>query len=237
MAITQQGFPNVSSPMVDTRGYIQQSWLQLLINLWARTGSSQGSSIFNAGDIKESAASGEPLGWLECNGRAVSRSTYSILFGTIGTTYGPGDGSTTFNLPDYRGRFRIGTNVSYPLGTIGGSSSTVLSVGNLPAHTHGVTDPGHTHTFTGTPHIHGTSDPGHAHPSVVPSSTNTAGTAAGATIAGNTGSALTAILVVAAIAGGTNAPNTTGIVIDPTGAGTPFTNLPPYTPVTVLIKT
>lgn len=46
-----------------------------------------------------------PAGWLECNGAAVSRTTYASLFAAIGTTYGTGDGSTTFNLPDLRGEF------------------------------------------------------------------------------------------------------------------------------------
>ena len=46
-----------------------------------------------------------PTGWLECNGAAVSRTTYSLLFAAIGTLYGIGDGSTTFNLPDLRGEF------------------------------------------------------------------------------------------------------------------------------------
>jgi phage-related tail fiber protein len=46
-----------------------------------------------------------PTGWLECSGAAISRTTYAALYAVIGTTYGVGDGSTTFNLPDFRGRF------------------------------------------------------------------------------------------------------------------------------------
>jgi microcystin-dependent protein len=49
-----------------------------------------------------------PSGYLSCNGAAVSRSAYSALFGAIGTTYGTGNGSTTFNLPDLRGEFLRG---------------------------------------------------------------------------------------------------------------------------------
>lgn len=56
------------------------------------------------GSLKEFAQSTAPAGWLECDGSAVSRSTYAALFTAIGTTYGTGDGSTTFNLPDARGR-------------------------------------------------------------------------------------------------------------------------------------
>ena len=49
-----------------------------------------------------------PNGWLICNGAAISRTTYKALFNVIGTTYGAGDGSTTFNLPDFQGKFLRG---------------------------------------------------------------------------------------------------------------------------------
>lgn len=58
-----------------------------------------------------------PFGWLLCYGQAVSRDTYHLLFKTIGTTFGVGDGSTTFNVPDLRGRVIIG------LDNLGGSSA------------------------------------------------------------------------------------------------------------------
>jgi microcystin-dependent protein len=57
------------------------------------------------GSIIMYGAATAPAGWLECNGDAVSRTTYSALFSVIGTTYGSGDGTTTFNLPDLRGEF------------------------------------------------------------------------------------------------------------------------------------
>ncbi len=60
--------------------------------------------------IISSANPATPSGYLYCNGQAVSRSTYASLFAIIGTTYGSGDGSTTFNLPDYRGYFLRGMN-------------------------------------------------------------------------------------------------------------------------------
>ena len=62
------------------------------------------SKVSKPGDICYSLRS-EKEGWLLCNGQAVSRTIYSELFATIGTTYGNGDGSTTFNVPDYRGKF------------------------------------------------------------------------------------------------------------------------------------
>ncbi len=60
------------------------------------------------------AASSVPTGWLECNGAAVSRTTYSALFAVIGTTWGNGNGVTTFNLPETRGLLPRGWNHSSP---------------------------------------------------------------------------------------------------------------------------
>lgn len=64
-------------------------------------------------------------GFLECDGRAVSRTTWASLFAKIGTTYGAGDGSTTFNLPDYSNRVPIGVSSSIDLGAKGGASTHV----------------------------------------------------------------------------------------------------------------
>lgn len=65
------------------------------------------NALLPAGSIQDYAGSSVPGGWLECDGSAVSRTTYAALFTAIGTTWGSGDGSTTFNLPDLRGRARI----------------------------------------------------------------------------------------------------------------------------------
>lgn len=58
-----------------------------------------------------------PEGWLQCNGAAVSRTTYAALFAVIGTKYGSGDGSTTFNLPNLHHKFIEGTTTSSEVGT------------------------------------------------------------------------------------------------------------------------
>lgn len=71
---------------------------------------------FKTGDIKIQTTSTIPSGWLLCNGAGISRSTFSNLFTKIGTTYGTGDGSTTFNIPDLRDRYIIGANTN-ALGT------------------------------------------------------------------------------------------------------------------------
>lgn len=64
-----------------------------------------GSSFNSPGDIKTSAVNSAQTGWLICDGSAVSRTTYADLFAAIGTTFGPGNGTTTFNLPETRGEF------------------------------------------------------------------------------------------------------------------------------------
>lgn len=63
------------------------------------------SSGVKAGTVAHFAASSAPAGWIKANGAAISRTAYAALFAAIGTTYGVGDGSTTFNVPDLRGEF------------------------------------------------------------------------------------------------------------------------------------
>lgn len=76
-----------------------------------------------------------PTGFHNCDGAAISRTTYSALFSLIGTTFGSGDGSTTFNLPNTLAKFIEGpANSSTGPGATGGS--TTISEANLPAHSH-----------------------------------------------------------------------------------------------------
>lgn len=82
-----------------------------------------------------------PAGYLACDGSAVSRSTYATLFSTIGTTWGTGDGSTTFNLPDLRGRAPIGSGTgsgltARTLAQTVGAETVQLVTSELPAHSH-----------------------------------------------------------------------------------------------------
>ena len=71
-----------------------------------------------------------PSGFLECNGAAVSRSTYSALFAIIGTTYGAGDGSSTFNVPDLQDKLALSKSNNKTLASTGGAN-TVTSTGNV----------------------------------------------------------------------------------------------------------
>lgn len=97
-----------------------------------------------------------PSGFLLCDGSAVSRTTFAALFAVLGTIWGPGDGSTTFNLPDTRGRVIVGRNPGGPahvnLGENDGQAAAARRIQHthqqaltLPAHGHGITDPSHFH--------------------------------------------------------------------------------------------
>jgi microcystin-dependent protein len=89
------------------------------------------------------AANTAPSGWMLCNGSAVSRTTYADLFTAIGTTYGVGDGSTTFSIPDMRSRVPVGAHSGHTefdtLGETGGVKEVTLTAAQsgVPAHAHG----------------------------------------------------------------------------------------------------
>lgn len=96
-----------------------------------------------------------PSGYLICDGSAISRATYASLFTLLGTTYGAGDGSTTFNLPDFRGKLPFGKAASGTGSTIAGTFGTIDHLHTGPSHTHAYTDvPNHIHVITAAPHSH-----------------------------------------------------------------------------------
>jgi microcystin-dependent protein len=100
-----------------------------------------GLAAFPTGSIISLANSAVPNGWLYCNGSAVNRATYAALFGVIDTTYGVGDGSTTFNLPDLRGRTVIGSGqgaglTNRILTQLVGEENHQLTIPEIAAHTH-----------------------------------------------------------------------------------------------------
>lgn len=120
-----------------------------------------------AGIIQQFGGTSAPTGYFICDGSAVSRTTYSSLFAAIGTSYGAGDGSTTFNLPDLRGRVAVGksTDTEFDaMGETGGAKTHTLTTSQLPAHTHDVDPASYATTSTGS-HTH-TVDP----PSITTSS-------------------------------------------------------------------
>ena len=105
---------------------------------WAQSGGGDGTP---AGNISMCGGSSAPTGWLLCDGSAVSRTTYADLFTAIGTTWGVGDGSTTFNLPDLRSRSPIGAGQgsglsNRTLASTGGAETHTLTASQMPAHSH-----------------------------------------------------------------------------------------------------
>ncbi len=109
-----------------------------------------------------------PGGWLLCDGSEASRTTFPALFAIIGIKYGAGNGTTSFNLPDARGRVAIGAGqgsglTNRTLGQSGGAEALPIGLNELPPHIHPVNDPGHLHTLTDPGHNHPHSDPGHSH--------------------------------------------------------------------------
>jgi microcystin-dependent protein len=124
---------------------------------------SGGTEIINNGELLEGGIptativpwsnASVPSGFLECNGQAVSRSTYAALFAIIGTTYGAGDGSTTFLVPDLQDNVPVGKSNNKALastggantvavtasGNVGGSTANAtLTTAQLASHSHGI---------------------------------------------------------------------------------------------------
>lgn len=170
-----------------------------------------------------------PTGFLLCNGSLQLRSTFSALFAIIGTTFGAGDGSSTFNLPDFRGRspMGFGTGTGLTARTIGqgiGVETIALSTANLAAHNHVI-------TVSNPPHDHGIAPNPHSHTYV------NAIQSAGATLVAGSGF-------------GFGADNTSGVTLNialtatavtatsaNTGSGTAHANIQPTLVVNFIIKT
>lgn len=135
-------------------------------------GIAQSVSSSPTGALTAFAGSSAPTGWLLCYGQAVSRATYAALYSVVGTTYGSGDGSTTFNIPDMRGRVPValdnmgGTDadrltVANTLGDTGGKEKHLLIVSEMPSHTH--LQNAHNHAQTNHTHANTLTDNNHTH--------------------------------------------------------------------------
>jgi len=121
-----------------------------------------GVSGVPTGCVVEFAGTVAPSSFLLCDGAAYSRSIYATLFGVIGTTYGVGDGASTFNVPDVRGRVVVGVGTVAAVSAVGNSDSQVVGSRQivhshstshnltLPNHAHAISDPGHLHAMPGT---------------------------------------------------------------------------------------
>jgi microcystin-dependent protein len=117
------------------------------------------STVLFPGFITPYGGAGAPSGWFLCDGSAKSRATYSALFAVLGTLYGTGDGSTTFNIPNLQGRVPFGKNGATfsALGLTGGAESVNLS------HSHTV----NSHSHGGNTYATGINNSNHTHSSIV----------------------------------------------------------------------
>lgn len=217
------------------------------------------------GRIGITARSTAPAGWLFTDGSNVSRTAYANLFAAIGTMFGAGDGSTTFTLPDTRGRTIIGAGTGIDpltmlpltarsLGATGGLESVLLSLLQIPAHEH----EGNAHTHP-MPHTHMTpahahTIPNHAHlttsfrvavsggPSPVdlfgsPGAGTTGPTYSTASDGGGGGTSTDPGGTTSGSSAGSTSSGGTGSNTGSAGGGQAHTNMPPFIAFHVIIKT
>jgi microcystin-dependent protein len=125
--------PNLGDPLLVAFDNRQQMWAVF----------ANATPAVPTGSITQFAGAVAPTGWLICDGTPISRTTYAALFAVVASVYGAGDGTTTFNLPDLRGRMPVGKNAATfaTLGATGGEETHQLITAEMPAHTH---------VFTGT---------------------------------------------------------------------------------------
>lgn len=196
-----------------------------------------------AGIVMPFAGSTAPQGYLLCDGSAVSRTDYAALFTAIGTTYGVGDGSTTFNVPDLSGRVVLGVSQSHALGTTGGEETHTLTEQELPAHSHVVPAHSHGNNITATTPIlsHTITQPVFKYNK--PNQSNTAGSGDSCIV--NTTTATASRSANLAVSNHTSAACTmSGSVTDKApfdtgsaGLGAAHNNMQPYTTVCYIIST
>ena len=195
-------------------------------------GGAPGNTVGIVGEVRAFAgpSTNVPSQWYLCYGQAVSRTTFVSLFNVIGTTWGNGDGTTTFNLPDLRGRAMFGED------DMGGSAAgrVTSGVSGIAGNTLGATGGDqnaqeHTHTLNDPGHNHGLTDPGHTHTlqSVPTGGASVDGYTAGGSLGTVpvTGSSTTGITIASAF---------TGVTIDDAETGA-SQNMPPAAIVNMII--
>lgn len=131
---SSQGFPQVSSPITaPNTGILTQQWYNFFVNLWTRSGISQGGVLVPAGQTVFFAGPVDnvPEGWILCDGTALSQSNFASLFQAIGKTWG-GVGNLTFNVPDFRDKILIGAGPVHPFGSTGSLGNSASGGPVLP---------------------------------------------------------------------------------------------------------
>jgi microcystin-dependent protein len=194
------------------------------------------------GAIMDFAGSAAPTGWLLCDGSAVNRTTYSALFAVIGTAFGAGDGTTTFNLPDARGRATIGAGqgsglTNRALAANGGEENHLLAVAELAAHAHALSSDSHTHGLSADSHTHTFNQASHRHQV---GGTGSAGTGAYSVMVPGSGwftdYQATGDSISAAASGVVIAAAASGVVIANAGGNTAHNTMQPFIVFNKIIK-
>ena len=206
-------------------------------NLPAISGASlTGIVAIEVGTILPWSNSTLPSGYLNCDGSAVSRSTYSALFAIIGTDYGAGDGSSTFNLPDLQDRVPLGVSGSKAVASTGGAE-TVSSTGSITIAQ--LTPAGNVGGSTGNTTISISNMPSHAHDE---NFNTTAGS--GASIKTSYSASTAPVVQTGSTGGGGShshnmSANFSGTAVTPTGnfSGSATSVIQPYVAVKFMIKT
>ena len=197
-----------------------------------------------AGIVMPFAGSTAPQGYLLCDGSAVSRDTYSSLFTAIGTVYGAGDGSSTFNVPNLSGRVVLGVSQSHAMGTTGGEETHTLTESELSEHSHVVPSHGHSNNISAKTPVfsHTVTQPAFNYNR--PNSFSTGGSGGGNVINGTT-TATASVSTNAAVAAHAASDCTmSGTVTDcsaltsgSTGSNTSHSNMQPFLTMSYIIST
>lgn len=172
---TQIGGYQLNALVQDSSGVL---WRSTAADNYTQPGTLNATWVFAnsgavpVGSVLDFCGTTAPDGWVLAYGQAVSRTTYAALFAVLGTLYGAGDGSTTFNLPDCRGRALIGQDnmggaaAGRVTSASGITATSIAATGgnqSTQAHNHGINDPGHFHAVFDPTHAHEIFDPGHTH--------------------------------------------------------------------------
>lgn len=158
---TSLGVLNVGAPMTTAQrnllntaslgeGYYIFNTDVQSFQVWRADFESWHDGLESPGTVKDWAGNVIPAGWMKMTGQELSRSDYASLYSRIGNTYGAGNGSTTFNLPDLSGRVTIDADSEFELGVAGGENEHIITLQEMPKHKHSgkteVQDTFHTHT-------------------------------------------------------------------------------------------